>query len=93
MGDIGVRPDEKVRQWTGFFASCSPVFLKRFARLKSGVEREWQICECGETVFQFLLCIKLDGQFGKNNDIISDGALAASARFDRSTTRTNQDPW
>jgi len=79
MGDVGVRPDEEVRQRTRLFAARPPVFFKCFPRLKRGVKRKWQISEGGKPMFQFLLGVKFHRQLSENHGFIGHGALTGRA--------------
>ncbi len=39
MGDVGVRTDEEIREWTSFLAARPAVFLEGFSGLKGGIEQ------------------------------------------------------
>jgi len=72
MSDVGVRPDEKVRQGARLFAAAMPVFLECFARLKRCIQGQRQTGECGKPVLKLLLSLKLDRQFGEDDSIVTN---------------------
>jgi hypothetical protein len=72
MRHVGMGADEKVGQWPRLFAASMPVFLKGFSSMKRCIERQRQVGESREAVFQFPLRVKLHREFTENHGIVAD---------------------